>query len=87
MYDGAACITIGLDPPLISVSIRFAIPAGAHEVARQSALGDGDEAIAEPVEPELRSARIADTTVDVRRILNMADGDLRQVVVRWSKEG
>ena len=49
-------------------------PLGEGTVQHQFTLGDGDEAIAEPVEPELRSARLADAAIDVMRILDVAGG-------------
>ena len=62
LLDGAVCrVSLGhiVGPGMVDQPLR----EGREE--HQFTLGTGDEAIAKPVEPELRSARLADAAVEV----------------------
>ena len=71
LLDGAVCrVSLGhiVGPGMVDQPLR----KGREE--HQFTLGTGDEAIAKPVEPELRSARLTDAAVEVMHVLNMASG-------------
>ena len=53
-------------------------PLGQRGGQDQLAFGDGDEAVPQPVEPELRTVGLADPTVEMMRVLDMTGGTGRR---------
>ena len=49
-------------------------PLGQRRRQHQLALGDSNEAVAQPVEPELGAAGLADAGIEMMRVLDMAGG-------------